>query len=320
VVSGQYVLNLPDPLAVLKPAQGDELLLGQQNVEITWSGGTTEAVTIQLYRNNAQFQTIAVGAPNTGSYTGWTVPRHLPQGSTYQVAVIQGDDQALGEHFTIAVPPLVLTAPTADTVINAGTRFNITWTGGAQGDVRLVLMENYSQFMEIGHTNNDGSHSFLVPMNNPGGNRFRIYIAQGSLSDSSPFFEIAPRPITVTYPNGDTLWHAGTSSVNVQWSGGSAVPVDVFLMRGGVQVTALAQGVANDGASPYFSLPVNLNASNSYQILDCPEWIRVSQLKFHHRAAGHQCRPLPPAPLIWQHGDQNVPDPLDWGYHRHTCG
>ena len=103
------------PLTITSPNGGQKWRKGStQTITWTFTGDPGDAVKIDLLRAGKKLTTIALQAPNTGSYN-WTVPLKVPVDTTYKIRITSVKDPAYTDksNKTFRIQkPLVTTSPT----------------------------------------------------------------------------------------------------------------------------------------------------------------------------------------------------------------
>ena len=149
-----YATTLNQSLVVTSPATG-----------LVWEAGTTQTVTwlkqgaqnayvkINLYKGTSTWvATLTAKTANDGSFD-WLVPTTLAAGSNYFIRVQTVDNLIRddSEKFSIIVPAITVTAPTAGTVWVKGTTKTITWNklGTQDANVRIQLFRGTAKELDI---------------------------------------------------------------------------------------------------------------------------------------------------------------------------
>lgn len=156
--------------------------------DITWnSGGGScgNSMQIQLYKDGVYYSQIANSTANDSIYE-WTVPASLPEGSDYQVRVIDlassADDYSDGL-FTIAAAPacsVTVISPNGGEQCYGGRSYDLTWGTAGNGCSSYVQINLYKQnvyYQNIVYsTPNDGSYSWTIPDSIPPGTDYKIKV------------------------------------------------------------------------------------------------------------------------------------------------
>ncbi len=161
--------TLPLPVfAVTSPAFGDRWARGASQTIIWTKGASTGAwVKIELFRAGIKVKSIALKAPNNGSYV-WTVPPAMGTSTEYQVRVrtLDGLYSAQSANFTIFLPSLTVTEPTRGTVWTRGSAITITWAkaGAQNANVKILLFKGTTKVRDIAlSTPNDEAFDWTIP-------------------------------------------------------------------------------------------------------------------------------------------------------------
>ena len=167
-------LTVPDANEVMY--QGDPFT-------ITWNSsflGSSCPVAILYQVNEGSWQAITTSTPDDGSYP-WTIPSNINSTNVdFRIGYVEPDDngnsiQDYSNNCSILPSScsegstINITGPVPWEVINAGTTFNVTWSGSLQGSTCPVAIsyrvDNGSWQNIASSTSDDGSYPWTVPSN-----------------------------------------------------------------------------------------------------------------------------------------------------------
>ena len=118
-------------LNVTAPNGGQALTQGS-TYAITWQSGNLPGATIaiRLYSGLSPSRSIAVAAPNTGTFS-WKIPYTQPPGAAYRIRILATSPN-VSEDWSDAsfrvLPAVTLTAPNGGQKIKRGTTYRVAWT------------------------------------------------------------------------------------------------------------------------------------------------------------------------------------------------
>ena len=181
-------------ITLTSPNGGETWTAGTSNI-VTWTSDVIGNVKIVLLKSGIQRCLIAASIPNTGSFS-WSIPGRILAGTEYTVKIMSYANPLLNDvsdaNFTIVTgggTSIALTAPNSGENWALGTTNVITWTSDIIGNVRIVLLKGGVQVRLIAAgTVNDGSHSWLIPVNVITGTDYKILISSclnPAISDAS---------------------------------------------------------------------------------------------------------------------------------------
>lgn len=222
--------ELPNPITVISPNGGEDLLVGG-SYEVEWlstiSGGT---VTIQYSKDNfvSDVNEIISGGPNTGSYMWDAIPDDPT--SSARVRVIYDPEPGLyddsDEVFNIVYPEVEVTIPNGGEEFGIGTDRDIEWsTNIPNGTVTIEYSkDDFGSDVNtiVAGVANSGSYTWTnIPDDPTSTAKVRIthdtFTSATDVSDD--YFAIVELIITVTQPNGGEQWLVGDSK-NITWTSG----------------------------------------------------------------------------------------------------
>ncbi len=246
----------PSTLTVTAPSDGDAWIAGTTHA-ITWeqegqAGGT---VRIELLRDGAPCDTIAVGAPNEGTYA-WTAAPCDGDSCGYQVRVTDPTagtaDESAGS-FCVTSPRLRVTEPDGGEAWLEGSACSIAWqiTGTAGLEVRIELLREGAVCHTIAASaENSGVHAWIAEACTLATSGYRVRVTDtttGASDQSDADFTISP-VLTVTSPGGGETWVEGTTHT-ITWTTshthGDSVRIE--LLRDGSPCDTLSTSTPNGG-------------------------------------------------------------------------
>ena len=228
---------------------------------IQWSHnlGAGSSVRVELSRNaGATWDVVAASVQNAvtqiGSYV-WTVSGPVTTAALVRVSWLDGPASDVGDTtFTIAAPSLTVTSPNTAVVWAAGTSHPLTAShnlGAGQSIAFDVSRDGGSTWSPVGvGTTTATGATVSWAVSGPPTNQARIratWTANPAVSDISDLnFTIAPR-VTVTSPNTNVVWAAGTLRT-ITWNHtlgvGQLVNIDLSTNNGATW-SSVATNVAN---------------------------------------------------------------------------
>jgi hypothetical protein len=200
-VSGIITLMPSDDsyIWVVYPNGGEQLAYGLSDT-IRWNSyGEIGDVNIDYSRNNfLDFQIIAEGAANTGSYE-WSVPWELTETAKIRVRNISGSQYDISDA-SFAIKGLVITHPNSETVLEYGTPASVTWDYAGSADcVNIEYSNTAGIFWETFASNlpNTGYYEFTVELTPCENYKIRL-IAEGEetiISEMAGTFSVVDVPV-----------------------------------------------------------------------------------------------------------------------------
>lgn len=214
-------------LTVTSP-NGGETWTGLTTQTITWAAsGTSNYYNIE-YSTNAgnTWTSIVTNSYITSGAYNWSVPNVPTTTALIRITDAQNTclQDASNNTFTINQAQPILLTPNGGENWFAGTNNNITWTAGTFTtsfvDIEYSTNNGSTWNTVVLSTNNDGSHTWLVPNTPSTICLVRVKeTGNGSINDvSNSTFTIAPH-VTVTSPNGGEAW-VGCAVQNITWTAG----------------------------------------------------------------------------------------------------
>lgn len=238
-----------DQLSLTTPNSGNFRKGG--TLPIIWSTNVTGNVKIELY-NGSAYTTLATVSAASGSWT-WNIPSNQATGSAYKIRLSALDHPGLtftsSSTFEIADPYVQIGAPV---FWNKGLTYTISWGDNIDENVKIELLKGGTVSRTISSSEpSDGSFSYAIPYDVPDATDYALRVTSvtnGALTSTGPVFAIrqAYRP---TDPSpGETLI-TGQGTV-AKWSSDLTDPVNIYLLKNGVQVQTLGTNVSNTLCTP----------------------------------------------------------------------
>lgn len=246
-------------LAVESPNGGETLTEGEVDT-IRWTGTICPgAIRIELLRDGAACDTLAVAAPNVGAFE-WTVRGCGGRFDGYAIRLtetLSGAFDESDEPFSIAAPCVVeIVAPAGGETWTEGSLQAILWN--AAGDCRdgvviIDLLRDDLPCRRIAENASGGRFDWTVAGCPDAGAGYRVRVtdlASGASALSPSEFQIAASPcaIGLTSPAGGEFWQEG-SERTIAWSAsgcGDFMRIDLLL--DGAVCETIEASTANDGA------------------------------------------------------------------------
>lgn len=257
VSNNRFTISQP-VIKVLTP-NGAEIVIIDSKYNITWSSmGNIQNVKISYSTNSgSSWSVIENQSPNTGTF-GWNVP-NTPS-SNCRVKVEDCNNTTTSDisnnDFIISGPSITVLKPNGGETWIAGTTQNITWSkaGNLSANVQLFYSTNGgAAWIQItNQTPNDGTFSWVVPNTPSAACSVKVVdYNNASIYDvSNKNFIISLPRITVTKPNGNEIWAAGTIQ-NITWSKAGSVSSNIKILystNSGNTWTVIINQTPNDGS------------------------------------------------------------------------
>ncbi len=191
-----------------KPKIASELTVANPNITSSWYEGNTytiqwtsdgeiSSVDLSLYKCTDLVETIVVATENDGEYE-WAIPTtENYKGINFRIRITDHSDstvEAYSDFFKINYASITISKPAANSIINAGEVYTITWDSvGYVNDVSIELYKD-SRFIEYisSSTENDGLYEWSVGFYETGAD-YSIQIRDkedSAVFDSSQAFKI----------------------------------------------------------------------------------------------------------------------------------
>jgi hypothetical protein len=194
---------------------------------------------------------IAVNGSGNAYVTGYTWGADFP--TLHQYQLYQDFSDAFVTKLSVTTTGIIVTSPNGGEIWGIGTMQNITWTSsGLSGNIRIELWKANKKIGNIAVNIPivNGNYPWVIGQYSPGtvpiGNDFWVKIITANVlySDTSDGnFSIVNPSLTLTSPQGGENWQKG-SQHNITWTSvGLTGNVKLILLKGGVKVGTIAQGI-----------------------------------------------------------------------------
>ena len=279
-------------ITVTTPTGTDDWETGsRQTISWSYTGNPGSYVKIDLLKGGSVDSTVtpgcSIGTNGIGSFS-WIIPNSQATGSNYQVRVTSTTNSSYTDTsdccLTISPPPppsITVTAPNGGENWGSGSKQTISWSyaGNPGSYVKIELLKGGSVNSTItsGYsigTNGTGSYSWTLPTISTLGNDYQIRVtstANSAYTDTSDdYFTISPPGITVTAPNRDEVWGAGTRQI-ITWTytGYTGPSVKIELLKGSSVDTIITSSysIGTEGTGSYnWTIPSTQATGNDYRI------------------------------------------------------
>ena len=212
---------------VLSPKSGDIWYVGSIHY-IIWEweyAKDNEFISIELSIDNGNSWTTIVESTPCDGYYEWTIPSVVSNVCIIKLKEPGGSRYSESEKFTIIRPPTInIASPIGGENWVVGSVHNITWTSTSVTYVKIdYSTDGGSTWLNIiQSTPSNGSYSWTIPNTTSTNCFIKITnVTNSSVYKWSNSFTISSQPITtitITSPNGDENWQAGTSH-DITWTG-----------------------------------------------------------------------------------------------------
>jgi hypothetical protein len=270
-VSNSAFTMTPQPhFNILTPNGGEEWLVGSSH-EIKWgSEYVVGTVDLQYSKDNfdADFHSIALGIPNTGSYLWEYVPDDISDSVKIRIKISSdpGINDVSDNCFCITDPYICIASPNGGEEWYEGTDHLIEWeTLGVSGNVMIEYSKD--SFLTDIHqivANTPNTGSFLwenIPMDMSDTVLVRVTsISEPTIKDTSDnFFSLTGPWIAVTCPNGGEQWVVYYDGL-VQWASDPSivnVVIKLSLDNGNTYPITITDSTPNDGIFIWQDVPLS---------------------------------------------------------------
>jgi len=272
----------PNYITIISP-NGGETWAEQSTHDVTWlySGDVGDHVSLGYsIDGGTNWLEIIASTSNDGSHA-WNIPNFLDIKSACRVRVASTSTafaDTSNADFTITTEPnfISLTSPNGGEVWAEQSTHNIAWSkNGDVGDyVDLAFSSDGGTSWQtvISYTENDGSHSWVLPNFLETSTTCRVKVVSTSTSfadtsDSDFTITAEPNYITLTSPNGGETW-AEQSTHDITWSKSGDVGDYMNLalsLDGGTSWQTIIASTENDGLHSWI-LPNLLETSTTCRV------------------------------------------------------
>jgi hypothetical protein len=150
---------------------------------ITWTSAIGGTVKLELLKDAVvQGSPIALSAPNTGSYAGWTVPVS-GSGTGYKIRVTSTDNPAIFDESvaSFSIGKITVTAMNGGEAYDQGATATISWTSDLGGTVKIQLLKDGSLYggdiVSSKSNTTPFTHSWTISTNQKPTTHYRIRIS-----------------------------------------------------------------------------------------------------------------------------------------------
>jgi len=223
-----FTLIKNNDIIVTSPNGGESWEVGTSKT-ISWVSEPTTSQYRVYYSTNAGSSWNTLTTSTYSASYSWTIPNNpnttsLVKVQDYANSCIQDVSNA---NFTISPPQPYITVsyPNTNLTTYANNSINIQWTSGylSSSFVKIEFSSDNGNIWSVvaNPTENDGTHSWILPNINSQNCKFRIseYNNPIVFDESDVVFKVLPPFITVTSPNGGEQWK-GCSSKTISWTSG----------------------------------------------------------------------------------------------------
>ncbi len=196
---------------------GNETLIAGESQLITWASQNVDEVKLEYSLDNgSSWSTIIDSTPSNGRYA-WTIPNVSSTECLVRIidlADVTVMDQS-NTNFTISKPTVTVMSPNGDERWEAGSSHPIIWTSQYVDNVEIEYSTDGGNIWSVlvSSTPSDGSYSWTLPNVSSTECRVRVTdVSDVSVTDQNDdVLTIYIPSVTVTSPNGDERWEAGSS-------------------------------------------------------------------------------------------------------------
>ncbi|GMW01328.1 MAG: hypothetical protein AMXMBFR84_24650 [Candidatus Hydrogenedentota bacterium] len=274
------IRNTSPFLQVTSPANGENLIKGNQHT-IQWSTtGLVESVNLTLFKGANQVSQLAAGIANTGQFQ-WNIPANLSNGSDYRIRVEYAHHTATfddSEPFVVGDPLGMSVTGNPSPVSHSPGQFDLdveqTGLGTLAWSASVLPGAPWLTIQSGANGSGDGVITVEHESNTSTSQR------QGTVRVSAPGATPSAIDITITQqgrplvntltvlsPNGGEQWQQG-EAYDIEWASGTAksiANVTIELWASGALHTTIAASTPNDGLY-HWSVPANLPLGSAYRI------------------------------------------------------
>ncbi len=266
-------------ITVTYPNGGESLIAGNPYT-ITWTSVGISNVLIQSSSNNgSSWDTLVISTPSDGSYqTSFSVA-----GTAYKIKIsdaVDGNpvDESDGTFIVLPEPSVTVISPNGGESLASGSISDIRWSSTNLVAVKIELTTNNgaSWTSIIDSTASDGSYLWTVSSLNSSACKIRVSdYSDGAPQDQSDasftIYTQVPEAITVTSPNGNETFIAGSSqAITWQSTGIDSVKIEYTTNNGQTWSTIIASTMS-DGFYVWNPVPAVASTNCKVKISDASD-------------------------------------------------
>lgn len=268
-----FTIN-PNPYIYIITPNSNTVFCTGHVYEINWDDNFSEDVKVELYKGGVLNRVINPSVQSLCYYDLY-IPSDLTPATDYQIKLTSVDDSSIfdfSDEFEIIDTPYYITVlkPNANSVINAGLNFEITWNNNFTENVRIELYKgDYLNYVITPSAPNTGSFNWGVASSLEMGTDYSIKISSinnNNIFDFSDEFEIinSPASIEILTPNSSNSYEPGNLAL-ITWNDTLNEDVKIELYRQGEYYETIVESTESDGQYEWF-IPINLIPETQYQI------------------------------------------------------
>lgn len=239
-------------------------------LSINWNTyGAGSYVTIELYKEDYYYSTVAVNVGNYGYYS-YSIPESASSSSSYRIKITSASNSSIygySNYFSIYGQFISVTSPSDGDTWFKGDTYTINWDSENVGDLVKIGYEiGYNHYEITSSTYNDGSHDWTIEISPT--QYCRVYVTSLSyphVSEYSEYFTIDERYTVVNYPSNGDRWYT-KETYTITWdskNAGGYVAIELY-ERGNLYST-ITSNTINDGSYSW-TIPSNMDKKSNYQI------------------------------------------------------
>ncbi|MCU1484562.1 MAG: Na-Ca exchanger/integrin-beta4 [Actinomycetia bacterium] len=259
--NADFTITLPTP-TMATPSTS----VAGSNASLTWThGGTIGNVRLDLVQNGAVVRSIKASVAVSAQAYTWAIPLNVATASgSYLVRITSLANPAITDDsssFTINLPSIAVTSPTATPTWTVGTSHAVTWTAaGVPGAVSIRLYNGGTLLSVIKSSTSaaTGSFTWSIPMSLPAGT-FQVKVeslTNSTVAGTANVTLALPVP-TVSTPATSI---AGTNLGLVWAANGTAgsVRVDLILASNSTLVAPIKTSISAAANAYSWDIPISI--------------------------------------------------------------
>lgn len=228
-------------------------------------------VKIELYRNNQFYTTLNSNTTNDGSFS-WTIPAGFKSNYNYWFKIISIDDPYTYDtspSFDIDKRYIEIISPSSGETFYTGESKTISWNSYKAGNyVEIKYLKGSNEYTIDSNAYNDGEYQWTIPTSLTPNSNYRIKIISNSythISDTTDYFNIGERTLTVTAPESENIWYKNEKNT-IKWDSahaGSYLKIDLY--KESSYYTTIDTYAYNSG-SYNWTIPSSIDYATNYRI------------------------------------------------------